>query len=111
MNDEQGEDLDLTPDMTKTWGKVIRGLRESGEHMLTAVCAELNTVDYTNDTIEVNCKDESTYNLLVKHKDKLEKFAGLGCVNVHRQVTQKSNQELITGLTNIFGDKLTVKKR
>jgi len=83
--DEGGEDIDLTPDMSRVWGQVLRGLRESGETMLYAACADLGTVDYTRDTIEITCKDDPLYNLLTKHKAALEKFAGAGCVVILRE--------------------------
>lgn len=107
-----GEDIDLTPDMSRVWGKVIKGLREKGENVLHAVCADLNTVDYTRDTVEITCKDDAVYELLVKHKKKLEEFSGAGVINIHKKKESvKGNMEVIAGLTELFGDKLTIKRR
>ena len=106
-----GFDVDLTPDMSRVWGQVIRGLRESGENMLYAAIADLSTVDYTNDTIEITCKDDSLFNLLTKHKAKLEKFAGAGAVSIFRQSKpEHKNKDTITRLESLFGARLTIQK-
>ena len=106
------DDIDLTPDMSRAWGQVIRGLRESGEVLLHAACLDLKTVDYTRDTIEITCKDEALYQLLSKHKAKLEKYAGVGCVSLFRQAEQvKINKDVIDRLVMLFGDKLVIQKR
>ena len=105
-----GEDIDLTPDMSKTWGTVLKGLRESGENMLYAACSEIKNIDYTQDTIEIKCKDESLYTLLTKHKPKLEKLAGSGCVNIYKPTDNTNGKKhIIDGLTRLFGDKLVIK--
>ena len=106
------EDIDLTPDMSRVWGQVIRGLRESSEIMLHAACLDLKTIDYTRDTIEITCKDDALYNLLSKHKSKLEKFAGAGCVSIFKkQDTVRNNKQIIDRLAYLFDDKLTIQKK
>lgn len=108
---ENTHDLDLTPDMSRAWGQVIRGLRENGEIIIHAACLDLNTVEYTQDTIEITCKDDVTYNILKKNIEKLEKHAGKGCINIHKQKKQTPEKDVISGLKEIFGDKLTIQKR
>lgn len=106
----QNEDIDLTPDMSKVWGSVLKGLRESDESMVYAACSELKNIEYTSDTIEIYCNDDALYNLLKKYKGTIEKFAGKGCVNIYqKRATVKCNKQLINGLAKIFGDKLIIK--
>ena len=94
-------------DMSVVWGNVLRSLRESGETMLHAACDNLQIVDFTEDTIEITCKDDATFKLLTKHRAKLGPH-----VNIHK--TKPSNlmnkNEIIERLEDIFGDRLTVKK-
>ena len=106
----QNEDIDLTPDMSKVWGSVIKGLRESGELVAYSACSELKNIEYTSDTIEIYCNNDALYNLLKKYKPTIEKFAGKGCVNIYlKRPNQKNNKAVIDGLTRVFGDKLVVK--
>jgi len=93
--------------MQKHWGKTLRDLRESGETMLHAACANLQHVDFTPDTIEITCRDDATFNLLTKHREKLGKN-----VNIHKTKSSAlmTKNEIVEKLEEIFGDKLTVKK-
>ena len=112
LDDFENDDLDLTPDMSRVWGQVLRGLRESGETMLHAACIDLSSVDYTRDTIEITCKDDSLYNLLTKHKTVLEKFAGVGSITILKNQTQPTaNKDIITRLGGLFGGRLTVVRK
>ena len=97
----------LNPDMSKEWGKVLRDLREGGETRLHAACSNLQDVYFTNDTIELTCRDDATFKLLTKHRDKLGGF-----VNIHKTKPNvlMSKREVIEKLEEIFGDKLVVKK-
>ena len=93
--------------MQKQWGNALRALRESGDAILHAACANLQLVDFTEDTIEITCADDATFNLLTKHR------ARLGTnVNIHKYKPSAllNKNEIIEKLEEIFGDKLTVKK-
>ena len=94
-------------DMSIIWGNVLRNLRESGEAMLHAACANLQIVDFTPDTIEITCKDDATFKLLTKHRAKLGTH-----VNIHKTkpTALMNKNEIIERLEDIFGDRLTVKK-
>ena len=96
----------LNPDMSKEWGKILRNLREGGETMLHAVCADIADVYFTDETIEITCRDDATFKLLTKHRDKLG-----GCVNIHKTKPNvlMSKNEVIEKLEEIFGEKLVVK--
>jgi len=101
------DSINLNPDMSKEWGKILRNLRESGEAMLHAACANLQDVYFTDDTIEITCRDDATFNLLKKHR------TALGAnVNIHKHKPSAlmTKTEVIEKLEDIFGDKLTVKK-
>jgi len=104
------EAIDLTPDMSKMWGTVLRGLREKRENFLYAACSELKDIEYTNDTIEIYCKDDMTFELLKKNIKKIESIAGKGIINIYKKkVHTKHNQQIIDGLKGLFGDRLTVR--
>jgi len=94
-------------DMSIVWGNVLRNLRESGETMLHAACTNLHLVDFTEDTIEITCKDDATFKLLTKHRAKLGPH-----VNIHKTkpTALMNKMEIIERLEDIFGDKLVVKK-
>jgi hypothetical protein len=94
-------------DMSIVWGNILRDLREGGEMMLYAACAELETVHFTEDTIEITCGNDATFNLLTKHRTKLGPR-----VNIHKNTPNNflSKSEIIEKLEDIFGEKLTVKK-
>ena len=94
--------------MQKQWGDILRNLRECGETMLHTACANLQLIDFTEDTIEITCRDDATFNLLTKHRAKLGNH-----VNIHKtkpSVLMNKN-EVIERLQEIFGDKLTVKQK
>ena len=93
--------------MQKQWGNTLRTLRENGDTMLHAACANLQLVDFTEDTIEVTCRDDATFNLLTKHRAKLGSN-----VNIHKYKPSAlmNKNEIIEKLEEIFGDKLAVKK-
>ena len=99
--------MTLNPDMSKEWGKILRGLREGGETMLYAACSNLSDVYFTDDTIEITCQDDATFKLLTKHRDKLGSN-----VNIHKNKPSAimNKTEIIDKLEGIFGDKLVVKK-
>jgi len=93
--------------MSKEWGRILRHLRESGESMLHAACANLQDVYFTDDTIEITCRDDATFKLLTKHR------ATLGAnINIHKfkPSALMTKNEVIEKLEDIFGDKLVVKK-
>ena len=93
--------------MSIIWGNTLRNLRESSETMLHAACANLQDVYFTDDTIEITCRDDATFMLLTKHRAKLGSN-----INLHKYkpsaLTDKN--EIIEKLEEIFGDSLTVKK-
>jgi len=93
--------------MSKEWGSILRQLRQSGEAMLHAACSNLTDVYFTDDTIEITCRDDATFKLLTKHRSKLG-----DSVNIHKQKPSSlmTKRELIEKLENIFGDKLTVQR-
>jgi len=92
--------------MQKQWGNTLRTLRESGETMLHAACANLQLVDFTEDTIEITCRDDATFNLLTKHRAKLGSN-----LNIHKYKSSAATKDEIIGkLEEIFGEKLVVKK-
>lgn len=93
--------------MERTWGQILRNLRESGETILHAACENLQLVDFTTDTIEITCRDDATFKLLTKHRAKLG-----ASVNIHKTkpTAMMNKNEIIEKLTDIFGDKLIVKK-
>lgn len=101
------DSINLNPDMSKEWGKILRHLRESGESMLHAACANLQDVYFTGETIELTCRDDATFKLLTKHR------AALGQnVNIHKHKPSAlmTKTEIIDKLEEIFGEKLVVKK-
>ena len=105
--DGVGDIFSLNPDMSKEWGKILRGLRESGEAMLHAACTDLQDVYFTDETIEITCRDDAGFRLLTKHRDKLG-----ANVNIHKTkpAALMTKSELIGKLEDIFGDKLVVKR-
>jgi len=97
------EDIDLTPDMSKVWGGALRGLREAGETMLYSACLDVGSIEYTRDTIEITARDLTLYNLLTKHRAKLEQFVGVGCVNIHKKQPKiDDGRELVDALEKLF---------
>jgi len=106
-----GEDIDLTPDMSRVWGGVLKTLRESGETMLYAACSEIKNqnIAYNLDTIDIKIKDDYLYNLIIKNKSKIDKIAGVGVVNIYKQKDVITNKtKIIDGLKQLFGGKLTI---
>ena len=93
--------------MERKWGSTLRNLRESGETLLHAACENLQQVDFTEDTIEITCRDEATFKLLTKHRAKLGDHVN---IHKHKPSNLMSKNEIIEKLEEIFGDKLTVKK-
>ena len=94
--------------MERAWGTTLRNLRESGETLLHAACANLPLVDFTEDTIEITCNDDATFKLLTKHRALLGPH-----VNIHRQKPNATlnKDELIAALQEIFCEKLIVCKQ
>lgn len=101
------DSISLNPDIQKEWGKILRALRENGESMLYAACAGLQDVNFTDDTIEITCRDDATFKILTKHRAKL----GLN-VNIHKHKPSAlmTKTEVIEKLEEIFGDKLKVQR-
>lgn len=93
--------------MQKEWGRLLRTLRENGEAMLHAACVNLQDVYFTDETIEITCRDDATFKLLTKHRGKLGQN-----VNIHKSKPSAlmTKNEIIEKLEEIFGDKLVVKK-
>ena len=93
--------------MERTWGNILRNLREKGETMLHAACTNLQIVDFTPDTIEITCRDDATFKLLTKHRAKLGPN-----INIHKTKPSAllNKNEIIERLEDIFGEKLVVKK-
>jgi hypothetical protein len=101
--------IDLTPDMSKTWGTVLRTLRESGESALHAACAELNDIEFTATGIYITCHDAAIYNLLKKHQQKLNTAASYDCIYIGKPKTKAADTGTALRLKEIFGEKITIK--
>lgn len=103
----QDDMISLNPDMQKEWGKILRNLRESGETILHAACANLQDVFFTDDTIEITCRDDATFKILTKHRAKLGHNIN---IHKHKPTALMTKTEVIERLEEIFGDKLKVQK-
>ena len=95
-------------DSSKTWGTVIKGLRERGEVMLHAACTDLRDIEFTAEGINVYCREPSTFALLTKHKKTFDELAGIDVVNIISVDRDTNTRETIEHLKQLFGDKLKV---
>jgi hypothetical protein len=105
-----GDEIELMPDMSKVWARVLKGLRETGEAVLLAACMEINDIEFTDCEIHVYCKNKALYELFRKYTKELTKHAGADCLRFYEPRVQKHDQKKIEALKKIFGDELKIKK-
>ena len=94
-------------DTSKVWANVLKGLRESGDIVLHAMCAGL-AVDFCNDFVTITVTDSGRHALLSKHLATLNKFAGGDYIRIELNLRANEKSEKIERLKELFGDKVNI---
>ena len=90
------------------WAHVLKCLRENNEHVLLSALSNLAVI-FTHDSITIIAANRSILDLLLKHKDVLNKYAGKKeLINIKLIKQDKKEMTLEQKLAKIFGDKLVV---
>ena len=95
-------------DPSKLWGSVLKGLRERGEVMLHAACADMRDVEFTGEGINVYCREDAVFKLFDKKRKLFDELAGVGVIEIRHTSTDKDTEDKITHLKELFGEKLKV---
>ncbi|MCL2850782.1 MAG: hypothetical protein FWE01_00255 [Firmicutes bacterium] len=108
------EIIDLTPDMSSIWGKVLSQLREHDSILYAAVSEQVD-IDFTREDIRLYTSNQTLYNIMERGLKLLNEIAGTPTeindstikIFFNKKQTLKTNK--IDKLRKIFGEDLIIK--
>jgi hypothetical protein len=92
--------------MDGVWAKVLRSLREKGEHSLFSLVSNLNSVEFTESSIIITAGSSAEYKVLTANRGKLNRLAGGDYIVVELYQQNKAANENLAKLCELFGEKL-----
>jgi len=109
--DDTNDDFDiisLTPDMSATWGSLLKKLREQGQQALYIAVTEQATPEFYAEEIVLATTNESVYEFLRKHQSKFDKIAGQGIVQITLGQKKGKQSERARKLKEMFSEIFSV---